>query len=1090
MSDEDFEKVDNNTDDINKKVNNNQQLSSDLSPGDRVAPGKVVGKNGKVERSAGREIVEGVQSSIEVGAAFASGGASAGAQGAAVGSATNASKAGTFAKGAQANKINKGASAPNSLKKRVNNNAKEGLVDKAKDKAADKIDKKAARNPLYKKKVEAVADKAKVLNSGVGTAKSALSGDVKGVKENAKNFIKSLEKEKLKKLRLIVVSLALAAFAIIIAVEFFVATLSDAWQNFDNKSRKIADNIEKLTNLYRGFGFDDSKSAFYKELNEIDNLYDNKLDIALILSTVFYSESMGFDTDYNNHYDVINGDPVTEMLDGDINGLITYLVQWQKDMLSEAENTYDDENGLVYNAQKIYRLRRLAAAMCSKDTSSEESMTLDEFLNNGSYKLGKTTKDLLDNIRSSTLEILIKGYKDYLKASHYYYLFHWDELSDDFNEFTESVDDGVVNIANSFKMLMKYVTFGFFDLTRIEYKSGQIVIYYHPYKVDKEKYDDYLKNYYFEDTPGIKELLPQSDAIRNEKKQSILDDIYRNKNLFKEIFLQYEEESSEEYVTACVGAIDNNLVSELSLPIDSGSNISFGDSESFGIVNGKKHNGVNLTSSNSGISKGDNVYSIADGKVVDVGDETDTTDTAVSDETDATEVTNKTTGKWIKIKHEDILVNETEYTFYSIYKNLDTTSVKKGDNVSKGDTIGAVGTSSEGVDQLYFEFRNEKGSAIDPTNLFVACVGSNGQLVGDTNEEKIWNYLTGTGYSKMSASGIMGNWQQESAFLPNNLEDGANKKSGLSDEEFTSQVNSGTIDRSTFIKSSRFGLYSGGRYGYGLAQWTDPSRKPRLYDYYKENSTDISDLKMQLDFYVYEKDNFYTTLDSSLESQTSPENAATTYCNIYEGGTAGAIRRSNARTIYEKYKNYVAPTVNLSDMGISSNTSNMAGKSDEEKISLVFPNGVPTSSSEVEQYLTDVECDTLSGKKSVKVHKAIAQDVVAACNAAKKEGFNIYSIGGYRTFGSDTAGRASGVGLNYSQHCYGLAVDINPTDNGQFKNGKATGNWHYYPNDSSYKNVTITQSTALYNTFISNGWGWGGNWTTSKDYMHFSFFGT
>ena len=897
MSDEDFEKVDNN---LEIKGGDMQPSSDELKPGDKVAPGKVMGKNGKVEKSKGREIVEGVQSAAEVGAAVASAGASTGASaGAAEGSAAaKASKTSALGKTKDSNII-KGR-----LKGKTT-----GVIDKAKDKAADKIDEKAAKNPLFSKVVDETADKAKVLNSGVGAAKSLLSGDFKGVKDNAKDFVKSMAKEKLKKIKLILAGLALAAFAIIIIVEFFIATLSDAWQNFDKSSRRVANNVEKLTNLYRGFGYEDSKSAFYKEMNELDELYDNKLDIALLLSTVFYSESMGFNMDYNNHLDVIEGDPVNDVLNKDVDGLIQYLVQWEKDILSETQNTYDDENGLVYNAQKIYRLRRLSAAMCSKSNETEE-MTLDEFLENEKYKIGKTAKDLLYDIKSSTLQLLIDGTIAELKTLTDYYTFHWDKIDDDLNKFRQETGENAQNILNTIYRLISFISYGFFDLTSVEYHLGKgIVIKYHPYTVDKDKYDDYVKKYYFEDTPDIKARLPKNSDLRTAKKEEMLDDIYRNKNLFKEIFLKYQEESSEEYVDACVGAIDNSLASELALPVTIEGTVSFDSNSSYGIINGKRHNGVDLNSTTAGISSGASVYSIAEGKVDSVGTDSDDNSTEKG-------------GSWIKIKHEDIVVDETEYTFYSVYKNLDTSSVnlKEGDSVSKEQEIGKVGTTDAGVSQLHFEFRNENDSPIDPTNLFIKC-GSTGDLIGDTNEEKIWNYLTGSGYSKIAASGIMGNWQHESGFMPNNLEDGANSKSGLTDEQYTLQVNSGAISRSEFISSTRFSLYSGGRYGYGLAQWTDPGRKTNLYDYYKENSNDVSDLKMQLGFYSYEKEG-YSTLDSSLANQTSPEDAATTFCSIYERGTAAQIRRTYARNIYEKYKNYVTPTVSYSSSsGGTDNTS-------------------------------------------------------------------------------------------------------------------------------------------------------------------------
>ena len=66
-------------------------------------------------------------------------------------------------------------------------------------------------------------------------------------------------------------------------------------------------------------------------------------------------------------------------------------------------------------------------------------------------------------------------------------------------------------------------------------------------------------------------------------------------------------------------------------------------------------------------------------------------------------------------------------------------------------------------------------------------------------------------------------------------------------------------------------------------------------------------------------------------------------------------------------------------------------------------------------------------------------------------------------------------------------MDINPTENGQFKNGRATGNWFYDPGGNEY---SIQANSILVTTFKSMGWGWGGEWNSSKDYMHFSFMGT
>lgn len=161
------------------------------------------------------------------------------------------------------------------------------------------------------------------------------------------------------------------------------------------------------------------------------------------------------------------------------------------------------------------------------------------------------------------------------------------------------------------------------------------------------------------------------------------------------------------------------------------------------------------------------------------------------------------------------------------------------------------------------------------------------------------------------------------------------------------------------------------------------------------------------------------------------------------------------------------------------------------KVANLFPNGIPQNEAELMPYLTTINVPATGkdGTKytiAVQVHKAIAQDVYNACYAAQQEGFKVYEIGGYGSWRwSDNAGKAGG--LPHSQHCYGLAVDINSTENGQFKNGRPTGNWFYDPGNNPY---SIKPDSALVQSFKAAGWGWGGDWTSSKDYMHFSFCGT
>jgi hypothetical protein len=78
---------------------------------------------------------------------------------------------------------------------------------------------------------------------------------------------------------------------------------------------------------------------------------------------------------------------------------------------------------------------------------------------------------------------------------------------------------------------------------------------------------------------------------------------------------------------------------------------------------------------------------------------------------------------------------------------------------------------------------------------------------------------------------------------------------------------------------------------------------------------------------------------------------------------------------------------------------------------------------------------------------------------------------------------------NWSQHAYGLAVDLNPTENPYVGCGMSRD-----PASKPYLDRSRTRrgmvTPAVIAAFASIGWGWGGSWTgATKDYMHFSSSG-
>lgn len=82
----------------------------------------------------------------------------------------------------------------------------------------------------------------------------------------------------------------------------------------------------------------------------------------------------------------------------------------------------------------------------------------------------------------------------------------------------------------------------------------------------------------------------------------------------------------------------------------------------------------------------------------------------------------------------------------------------------------------------------------------------------------------------------------------------------------------------------------------------------------------------------------------------------------------------------------------------------------------------------------------------------------------------------------------SGSG-NWSNHAYGLAVDINPIENPYIGCGRVHDpSSRPFADRSRLRQGMVTP--AVVRAFRSIGWGWGGDWRgDTKDYMHFSATG-
>lgn len=76
---------------------------------------------------------------------------------------------------------------------------------------------------------------------------------------------------------------------------------------------------------------------------------------------------------------------------------------------------------------------------------------------------------------------------------------------------------------------------------------------------------------------------------------------------------------------------------------------------------------------------------------------------------------------------------------------------------------------------------------------------------------------------------------------------------------------------------------------------------------------------------------------------------------------------------------------------------------------------------------------------------------------------------------------------SWSQHAYGLAIDVNPFHNPYVKGDLVLPELaSYYVDRTRGLPGMITEGDAVVAAFDSIGWGWGGRWSSLKDYQHFS----
>lgn len=176
---------------------------------------------------------------------------------------------------------------------------------------------------------------------------------------------------------------------------------------------------------------------------------------------------------------------------------------------------------------------------------------------------------------------------------------------------------------------------------------------------------------------------------------------------------------------------------------------------------------------------------------------------------------------------------------------------------------------------------------------------------GAIKHRELFQLLREAGLTEIGAAALMGNLYAESGLAANNLQNNGNVRLKLSDAEFTAKLDSGAYSREKFI---------GDKYGYGLAQWTYPTRKAAFYDWMAKAKKGFGDEQTQAAFLVHELKTSYKAVWAALTGgATTIREASDIVMLQYEAPADKSEEKRKQRAqygqdFYEKYAQATKPS--------------------------------------------------------------------------------------------------------------------------------------------------------------------------------------
>lgn len=164
---------------------------------------------------------------------------------------------------------------------------------------------------------------------------------------------------------------------------------------------------------------------------------------------------------------------------------------------------------------------------------------------------------------------------------------------------------------------------------------------------------------------------------------------------------------------------------------------------------------------------------------------------------------------------------------------------------------------------------------------------SSASVISPTDRaETTWKYFKSMGASDVGTAGVLGNLYAESNVIANNLQSAPPEQ----DEIYTANVDNGSYTGEQF---------SSDRKGYGLAQWTYPTLKEKLYAYRNARRTSIGNHDMQDEFLYRELYGDYPDVFNFMNSTTDVGHASTAMVRFFE--RPGSVSDPNSDKAHETY---------------------------------------------------------------------------------------------------------------------------------------------------------------------------------------------